>query len=302
MATTSKTIIPNTMAFPAAQKASNIWHTVTHKQLNATFETAPIIPYDDTSRFIFFGDLHRGDGGPADAFVRNAGLFQDVLRHYYRCGYTYVEVGDGDELWKNHKFSTIHKAHKPTFDLLHKFDMQKRLHLILGNHDIVASRKDCTEKDGMSTTEGLILEHSHTGQQICVAHGHQADIKSHQLYKMSRLVIRYIWKNIQLLGLFRHKHHISRGLAQRPIENRLVAWVRSQRKVLICAHTHQPRSTVDAAVPYFNTGCCITLGELTGLEIQSGDILLVKWTLQKHGSIQRIQRELIASPRKLKIL
>ena len=97
--------------------------------------TAKQVGFDDSSRLVFFADCHRGDNGRADIFARNKGLFLDALQHYYQHGFTYVEVGDGDDLWQNRRFSAVRKAHERVFDLFHKFDRQQRLHLIAGNHD-----------------------------------------------------------------------------------------------------------------------------------------------------------------------
>ncbi len=38
-------------------------------------------------------------------------LFLHALTPYYQESFTYVEVGDGDELWKNRKFSDVRRAH-----------------------------------------------------------------------------------------------------------------------------------------------------------------------------------------------
>ena len=60
-------------------------------------ESAKTINFDDSSKFVLFSDLHRGNGGKADAFLPNAELFLASLQNYVRRGFTYVEVGDGEE-------------------------------------------------------------------------------------------------------------------------------------------------------------------------------------------------------------
>ena len=76
-------------------------HVFAHKRLTKVFEAAKRIPFDDSSRIVFFSDCHRGDNGRTDPFARNKELFLHALNHYYREGFTYIEVGDGDDLWQN---------------------------------------------------------------------------------------------------------------------------------------------------------------------------------------------------------
>jgi hypothetical protein len=69
----------------------------------------PIL-FDDSSKFIFFSDCHRGDNSWADNFSPNQLLMFHALTYYYDQGYTYIEVGDGDELWENRDFRTIYSG------------------------------------------------------------------------------------------------------------------------------------------------------------------------------------------------
>ena len=127
------------LKMPALQTPSFFragWLPRIHRRLSQVLETAKTINFDDSSRFVLFSDLHRGNGGKADAFLPNAELFLSTLQNYVRRGFTYVEVGDGDELWKGWSFEEIRHAHQRVFDLFHDLDKERRLHLILGNHDV----------------------------------------------------------------------------------------------------------------------------------------------------------------------
>jgi UDP-2,3-diacylglucosamine pyrophosphatase LpxH len=268
---------------------------------------AKIIPFDDSSRFVFFSDCHRGDNSRADAFARNKPLFLHALTHYYHEGFTYVEVGDGDELWKNRRFSVIRQAHESVFNLLHEFDRLNRLHLIVGNHDIGGRRHHKVEKDGIPTEEALVLQHAEDGQQVFVVHGHQGDLKSDALYLMSRFMVRYVWRRLQDFGLLSASSR-SRSLEEqaKKTEHSITEWVQAHRQVTICGHTHQPRSTRYGAAPYFNTGSCAYPGYMTGLELQDGELTLVKWTAHangngRNGGSLHVQREVMVPPRKLSL-
>jgi len=119
------------------------------KHISKVFETAEQITFDDSSRIVLMSDCHRGDGSWADDFSRNQNLYFAALTHYYKEKYTYIEIGDGDELWENSRFSDIKQMHSDVFWLLSKFYNEGRLYLIFGNHEIYISII-------MSRREGII--------------------------------------------------------------------------------------------------------------------------------------------------
>lgn len=69
-----------------------------YKRISNAFVDAPVIPYQKDSRFVFFSDCHRGVGNHNDNFLKNQNLYFAALKDYYERGFTYVELGDGDEL------------------------------------------------------------------------------------------------------------------------------------------------------------------------------------------------------------
>jgi len=319
MTTVAKGITLGTLPLQYPTTVQDERCTFGHRRLTEVFEAAQEIPFDDSSRIVFFSDCHRGDNSQADAFAKNEGLFLHALTHYYLEGFTYIEVGDGDELWKTRQFSDVRQAHRRIFDLLHKFDWQDRLHLIVGNHDIQGSQRNRVEKEGIIAHEGLILRHSKTGQQIFAVHGHQADFKSDRLRVVSRFMVRHIWKRLQLLGLGSITNRADSVQKQRRIEQRIIGWSQAQRRkieqriigwvqthwhTVICGHTHRPVCAAYEAPPYFNAGSCVHPGYITGLEIRNGEIMLVRWSGQPETGQRRtlcIERELMAPPRKLRL-
>ena len=95
------------------------------------------LPLSDNSKYVLFSDCHRGVGTSNDNFLKNQHLYFAALQHYYQNNFTYIELGDGDELWENRSFNRILEIHSNVFWLLSQFYYQKRLYLIYGNHDIV---------------------------------------------------------------------------------------------------------------------------------------------------------------------
>ena len=107
------------------------------KRISRAYRSAPRVSFNDDSKFILFSDCHRGDNSFADDFANNRNIYFHALKHYYHEGYTYCELGDGDELWENLEFKSIFEAHKNVFDLMAQFFSENRLYRLLGNHDMV---------------------------------------------------------------------------------------------------------------------------------------------------------------------
>lgn len=269
-----------------------------YRRLTQAFRAAKSVLFDDASRLVFFSDLHRGDNSRSDAFTRNEDLFLHALGHYYQEGFTYVEVGDGDELWQNRRIGAVKQAHRRTFDLLHRFEQQNRLHVIFGNHDIQGQPGHQVKKDDLTTHEGLIFQHAHADQRIFVVHGHQVDFKSDYLSRVSRFVTRHIWKRVQNLGVADGPSQASESRNRMTIRQRVTEWIEAHRQIVICGHTHTPAFPTLGTPPYFNTGSCIFADYITGLELKDGMIALVKWAKQEAG----FERYLMTAPRPLSMI
>jgi UDP-2,3-diacylglucosamine pyrophosphatase LpxH len=269
-----------------------------YRRLTQAFETARSILFDDDSRLIFFSDLHRGDNSRSDAFAQNEDLFLQALTYYFRKGFTYVEVGDGDELWQNRRLSAVKRAHRRTFDLLHTFAGESRLHMVFGNHDIQGFQRRRMKKDKLTAHEGLVLQHADTDQRIFVVHGHQVDFKSDAIYHVSRFVIRHFWRHVQNLGLGDVASSIAESRNRGTLRQRVSEWIEAHRQMVICGHTHTPKFPEPGALPYFNTGSGVFDGYITGLEIQNGMIAPVKWLQSSWGDAERW---LLAPPQKLSL-
>lgn len=298
-----------TMGTPPLQYPKNIldkWHVFACRRLTGVYETAQDVPFNDSSRIVFLSDCHRGDKSRADGFARNEELFLYALTRYYDDGFTYVEVGDGDDLWKNRRFGDIRHAYVQTFNLLHRFHQQNRLHLILGNHEMLGGRHNWAQKDGIAVHEGLILRHSRTGRRIFTIHGHQADFLSDRFYRMNGFLVQNIWRRLQLIdfwgGTTSRGGNVQRDKA---IRQRITGWLQDHRQIVICGHTHRPTFAAPGEPAYFNTGSCIVPDVITGLEIQNGEIMPIQWSARPGSNgngARHFERTLLAPPRKLHLL
>ena len=287
-------------------------------RLTRAYQNAKVIPFDDSSRFIIFSDCHRGDNSFADDFANNRNIYYHALQQYYKEGYTYFELGDGDELWENINFESIFTAHKNVYLLLRKFHWEKRLNMIWGNHDMVYRDPKYVKKtlsrffepiDGrdkelfedISYHEALILEHRDTDQQIFLTHGHQADWWNYTLWRWNRFMVRILWKPLQIWGISDPTSPAKNYKELLKLELRVKKWIiQNNGLITIIGHTHRPRFPEPGEIPMFNDGCCVHPRSITGLEISNGGITLVKWEIaSKDDGTLRVVRVVLEGPRKL---
>ena len=290
----------------------------TLKRLSQIFESAEQIPFDDSSRIILMSDCHRGDGSWADNFSKNQNLYFAALTHYYNRNYTYIEIGDGDELWENNKMSDIIHAHSDVFWLLSKFFNEDRLYFIYGNHDMVKRKNkfvtdnlyqyfDEGEKrylplfPNIKLHEGLVLKHRVTEDKIFVVHGHQVDFLNNTLWRLSRFLVRYLWGPLNSIGVNDPTSAAKNYRKKDAVERKLAEWVLRENHMLIAGHTHRPMLPEVGEPRYFNDGSCVHPRCITGIEIVAGNIILIKWSVKtKDDGTLFIGRDVLSGPRKLK--
>lgn len=287
-------------------------------RLNNAYKKAKRIAFDDTSKFIVFSDCHRGDNSFADDFANNRNIYFHALEHYYKEGYTYCELGDGDELWENRTFKSIHETHKNVFDLMQLFFNEDRLYRLVGNHDMVYLDENYVKKHlftyfnkvtnkeeplfpNITFTEGLVLEHTETKQEICMIHGHQADWWNYVAWKFNRFMVRAVWRQLQIFGIGDPTSPAKNHLELIKVERKTKKWITENNNLFtITGHTHRPRFPEPGDIAYFNDGSCVHPRSITGLEIENGTISLIKWHIStsKNGTLQ-VMRTLLEGPEKL---
>jgi UDP-2,3-diacylglucosamine pyrophosphatase LpxH len=269
------------------------WFAPGQRRLDQIFKRAPELPFDDGSKIILLSDAHRGDRGVNDEFAPNEDLFVHALSHYATAGFTYIELGDGDDLWQTPRFSDIEAAYPRVFALLHQFKQQNRLHLILGNHEVQGRQYHRASKGEWTIGEGLVLRYRHTGQRLFAVHGHQVDFWCDQLSLLTQQLVwsarrrsQYVSRTANTFATQQRKRlaNFATGAwarwyasQQQKQTQQMIDWVRSRHQPAIVGHTHLPQFPSRENVPCFNTGSCINPGYLTGIEIQNGLLRFVKW-------------------------
>lgn len=288
-------------------------------RLTRAYKNAKVIPFDDSSKFILFSDCHRGDNSFADDFSNNRNIYFHALRHYYNEGFNYCELGDGDELWENRSFEPIFLAHKNIFMLMKQYHEENRLHMLWGNHDMVYRKKGYVKEQlyyyfepkeekekvlmkDLVYHEAIVLKHQKTGQELFLAHGHQADFMNYIGWRFNRFLVRVLWKPLQVWGIADPTSPAKNNKELIKVERRIKRWIlQNNLLITIAGHTHRPRFPEPGDIPFFNDGSCVHPRSITGIEIEKGSISLIKWQIATtETGILKVIRVLLEGPQKLK--
>lgn len=290
-----------------------------NKKLNRLYNKSLVIPFDDSSKFILFSDCHRGQGNSSDNFLPNQNIFYAALDYYYKNNYTYIEIGDGDELWENRNMDDIIQAHIDSLLLMSKFYHSNRLYMLYGNHDMVkkyynfCQNKFCNhDKESQNheaslfpdivIRESLILRHTNNLVDIFLLHGHQGDFINDTLWPVGRWLVRYIWQPMESIG-FNAPVSSARSHKKRiKIELSLAKFAESRNTLLIAGHTHRPVFSAPGDSTYFNDGSCVSYHSITGIEISKNQISLVKWSIKPNTqNILIVTKDILEGPQNLNL-
>lgn len=276
-------------------------------RISEAFQDAPELTIDEGSRIVIMSDCHRGDGSWNDSFAANRNLFLAALGEYNKNRFTYIELGDGDELWEVKDFTAIAGLYKNVFALMARFYRDDRLYLLYGNHDMVKKDPEFVSENfgplgfpGLKVHEGLVLSHSSGKYKIYLLHGHQADFFNDRLWKLSRFLVRYLWSPLESLGVNDPTSASQNSSKKDLVEQRLSRWAKEQGSIIVAGHTHRPVFSAPGEGLYFNSGSCVHREYVTAVEIKDGAISLVKWSqkVARDGTIY-VGRDLLYGPEML---
>jgi len=257
-------------------------------------------------KLVCMSDMHRGDGSGADDFAQNSLIYRCALGHYLENGFTYVELGDAEELWENDNFDQIYITHTMVYELLAKFhdpDPEKSRYLkVWGNHDLYWKDNEVVYRTlfpGIEIHEGIILEPGvqegggEVSDAILLIHGHQADPKcSGEMAVVSKFFVHNFWPDLQRCGVKDPtRAALNPGLCNE-VDKRLHEWANRNDQgigAIIAGHTHRAvfenlslteRRYLESKVKtdgvkikhqpdgsYYNTGSCVHPLCVTGIEI-----------------------------------
>lgn len=258
---------------------------------------------------IIFSDHHKGNKDAGDDFASNEKNYLAALEYYYSEGFTYVNLGDSEELWK-YKPEQVIPKNIQNFKVEDKFRELNRFYKTFGNHDLKWKNKldvlfwfKKIFRLPLTVWEGLLISSKISGKELSffLTHGHQGD-KMSDNNAFSTWVVANIWTPLQRY-LQINVNTPSKDFRLRDKHNMMMYEWSSKHNdlVLITGHTHKPvfasgkytdpqknelnTTPINALEKapvvkpsYFNSGCCCyNTGDITGIEIQDNFIRLVKW-------------------------
>lgn len=188
----------------------------------------------------------------------------------------------------------------------------------MGNHDMVYRNPNYVKKHvstyfdktlgidvdlfpGIEYHEGIILKNTTTNQDLFLTHGHQADWWNYLFWKWSRFMVRILWKPLNVMGISDPTSPAKNYSELIKVERRTKKWIiENDNLVTIVGHTHRPRFPEPGDIAFFNDGSCVHPRSITGIEIENGEISLIKWHIDTNDdSVLQIVRLLLEGPRKL---
>lgn len=281
-------------------------------RMQRAYNCAEVVPFDKTSKFIIMSDCHRGQGNTGDNFLPNQILHFAALEYYYKNGFTYIELGDGDELWENRRIEPIITTHSDIFWIMSKFYADNRLYMLYGNHDIVKQRRqlankefsnfycngsECTLFPEIRIPESVILRNADSGKEILLVHGHQGSFLNDTIWRVARFLVRYFWRPLELVGFTAPTGAARTHQRKEAIEKKLSSYADSRNLMLIAGHTHRPAYPQPGEGLYFNDGSCVHPRSITGIEIENGQIALVKWSVSARENMSLyVDRTILEGP------
>jgi predicted phosphodiesterase len=289
------------------------------------FERIKHINLTPDMKLIVMSDMHRGDGSGADDFAQNSLIYRCALEYYLENGFTYIELGDAEELWENDNFEQIYITHTPVYELLAKFhdpDPEKTRYIkVWGNHDLCWKDNEAIYQSlfpRIQIREAIVLNDS-----ILMIHGHQADpMCNGPVAAVSQFFVSHFWTDLQHLGVKDPTRAATNPGLCNEVDERLHKWATSNDKgitAIIAGHTHRAvfenlslseihlqtiRFKLDDVdhfqakrdPRYFNTGSCVHPLSITGLEISFDDKIrysLIKWHCDVDKNMLGVKRVII---------
>jgi predicted phosphodiesterase len=202
---------------------------------------------------------------------------------------------------------------------MREFYNKGRFIMIHGNHDMERANSKVVAKtlnhylghgrskgkeeplfEDIRVHEGLVLKHDPTGGKIFLVHGHQGDGINDRFWKLGRFMVRCLWKPLQQSGINDPTRPAKNYKKRNKFELKIQTWVEKNRQPAVFGHTHRPCFASEGQPPYFNNGSCVHPRCITGIEIDRGNIQLIKWWLSTDkAGVLRVTREILEGPRKV---
>lgn len=199
--------------------------------LNKLFRSSPTVRLTDSDKYIIFSDLHMGNGGKSDDFVRNSDMFIRTLQdYYYPRGYTLILNGDVEEL-QRFNLDEIRRRWGDVYATFELFAREDRLYRLIGNHDWDLLFTQNHEFDLLHS-----LNFEYRGNTVFIFHGHQTARRYVKYNHALGLLLRYLSRPFGI-----RSSSVAHSSSKRFHTEKRVYQFSSRKKILsIIGHTHRP--------------------------------------------------------------
>lgn len=234
---------------PDKQRVFSAFSKLFNDLLKGKTDKGLVLSVEDHSRFIIFSDQHKGARNGYDDFALAERNYLRALDYYNEEGFTYVNLGDAEELWKN-SLSSVLKHNKFCFEKERRFVERGAYIKIVGNHDLYWANDPLAgltlEKiygKKLRVYEGLILRRvmaDKTLINIFLTHGHQGDKQSDGNW-FSKWFVSVIWGRLQAYFELNPNTPAFNDRLKNNHNMMMYEWIAQQKStILITGHTHQP--------------------------------------------------------------
>jgi predicted phosphodiesterase len=234
---------PNRLRIFAAltKLQENIYHEPGKRGLVLPFEL-------EKGKLIILSDQHKGARDGADDFTLAETNYLAALEYYCKNEFTYINLGDSEELWENNIFQ-VKKHNKATFTAEKQFLAKNNFVKIFGNHDLywdndpfAAPQLKSIYGEKLKVYEGILLPVAIGDKtlRIFCTHGHQGDGQSDGNW-FSKFFVANIWAPLQAF-LRINPNTPAYDAVKKTLHNVMMyEWSSKQENILlITGHTHQP--------------------------------------------------------------
>ena len=242
----------------------------------------------DSDKIVIMSDMHVGNRGRSDDFLKNGSLCGSILEDYYfEKDYTLLLNGDIEEL---HRFTLkeIEQAWPRIYEIFQAFADRDRLWKNIGNHDIILPlQRNYRFREQLS--DSLRLEFGEN--TLFVFHGHQVSPFQRRFNMLAGLLLRVI---VKPLGIKSYSVSADKKKQFR-VERRIYRFSEQFRIASVIGHTHRPlfeSLSKSDSLRFQIEQLCREYASVDELQIDSVESRIralkrkLDWEIDRHGTVQ----------------
>ncbi|MET4082201.1 putative phosphodiesterase [Pedobacter sp. UYP30] len=207
-----------------------------------------IFDVSNGDKFVILSDQHKGARDYADDFAFAEENYLAALTYYNEQQFTYINLGDSEELWENLLEPVIKHNHE-NFELEKIFLDRGAFVKIFGNHDLYWDNDPLAGFNlkriygqSVSIYEGAILRFTFENEKldIFLTHGHQGDLQSDGNW-FSKWFVSNVWAPLQSYLRINPNTPAYDDQLKTKHNQMMYNWASTKKNLaLITGHTHQP--------------------------------------------------------------